>query len=99
MIRLAVALLDEDESEIRLDHLPEDLFGPHHREESIGERPQADGTRSHSTSMEASGRSLDEIKHEAIVMAMNEVEGNVSAAARRLGISRNTLYRRIGRMK
>jgi len=99
VIRLAVALLDEDESEIQLGHLSEDLFGPHHREESSGERPRTDGAWNHSIGMEASGRSLDEIKHEAIIMAMNEVEGNVSAAARRLGISRNTLYRRIGRMK
>ncbi|MPN58050.1 hypothetical protein SDC9_205747 [bioreactor metagenome] len=43
-------------------------------------------------------RSLDEIELEAIAVVMREVGGNVSAAARRLGISRNTLYRKIGRM-
>ncbi|WP_341647409.1 helix-turn-helix domain-containing protein [Thauera humireducens] len=29
---------------------------------------------------------------------MREVGGNVSAAARRLGISRNTLYRKLGKI-
>jgi sigma-54 dependent transcriptional regulator, acetoin dehydrogenase operon transcriptional activator AcoR len=44
------------------------------------------------------GRSLDEIKREAITAVMHEFGGNVSAAARQLGINRNTLYRRMARM-
>ena len=47
----------------------------------------------------AAGRSLDEIELEAIAVVMRETGGNVSAAARRLGVSRNTLYRKLGRMK
>ena len=43
-------------------------------------------------------RSLDEMEMEAIAVVMREVKGNVSAAARRLGVSRNTLYRKLGRM-
>ncbi len=43
-------------------------------------------------------RSLDEIELEAIAVVMKEVGGNISAAARRLGVSRNTLYRKLGRM-
>ena len=43
-------------------------------------------------------RSLDELEMEAIAVVMREVKGNVSAAARRLGVSRNTLYRKLGRM-
>ena len=43
-------------------------------------------------------RSLDELEMEAIAAVMREVKGNVSAAARRLGVSRNTLYRKLGRM-
>ena len=40
---------------------------------------------------------LDQIELDAIQRALNESAGNVSAAARRLGISRNTLYRKLGR--
>ena len=43
-------------------------------------------------------RSLDELEMDAIAVVMREVKGNVSAAARRLGVSRNTLYRKLGRM-
>ena len=43
----------------------------------------------------AVARSLDELELEAIAAVMREVKGNVSAAARRLGVSRNTLYRRL----
>ncbi len=46
----------------------------------------------------AEPRSLDEIKLDAIASVMREVGGNISAAARRLGVSRNTLYRKLGRM-
>ncbi len=91
VIRLAVALLDEGETEIQSCHLPEDLFSADQMGETkSGQEP--------AFLVEASGRSLDEIKCEAIAMVMNEFGGNVSAAARRLGISRNTLYRKIGRM-
>lgn len=37
---------------------------------------------------------LDDVEQEAILVAIAACKGNVSAAARRLGISRSTLYRR-----
>lgn len=46
----------------------------------------------------ASGESLEAIELRAIERVLAECQGNVSAAARRLGISRNTLYRKLGRM-
>ena len=97
VIRLAVALLDEGESEIQLCHLPEDLFLTY--PEAPDDVPHAAVAHTQPALAPAHGRSLDEITHEAIVTAMNAAAGNVSAAARRLGISRNTLYRRLGRMK
>ena len=41
---------------------------------------------------------LETLEIMAIRRALDAAEGNVSAAARQLGISRNTLYRKLGRM-
>ncbi|MDF2234510.1 helix-turn-helix domain-containing protein [Albimonas sp. CAU 1670] len=41
-------------------------------------------------------RSLDEIESETICFAISRYGGNLSEAARRLGIGRSTLYRRLG---
>ncbi|CAG0985409.1 Acetoin dehydrogenase operon transcriptional activator AcoR [Burkholderiales bacterium] len=44
------------------------------------------------------GDRLADLERAAIEQALADVGGNVSAAARRLGISRNTLYRKLGRL-
>lgn len=110
VIRVAVALLDEDENEIRPVHLPEELFGTDPVEDGDDARPAAvssvlapafasgPAAAPAVTQVSAGPRSLDEIELEAIAAVMREVGGNVSAAARRLGVSRNTLYRKLGRM-
>ncbi len=41
-------------------------------------------------------RPLDEIESETIRFAISRYGGNLSEAARRLGIGRSTLYRRLG---
>ena len=46
----------------------------------------------------ASGSSLDEIGRQAAMRALEAAGGNISSAARQLGISRNTLYRKLGKM-
>ena len=43
----------------------------------------------------AIGNSLDDIELQAVKLALKTHRGNVSAAARQLGISRNTLYRKL----
>lgn len=48
------------------------------------------------TSAAAFGR-LEEIERDMIQRTLEAENGNISAAARRLGISRNTLYRKLGR--
>ncbi len=40
-------------------------------------------------------RSLDDIEIDAIRSALDAVGGNISEAAKRLGISRNTIYRKL----
>ena len=103
VIRVAVALLDDDEYEILPLHLPEELFGSDPMDDAESGQASAVAASSPAAAavpvQVAAGRSLDEIELDAISRVMLEEGGNVSAAARRLGISRNTLYRKIGRMK
>ncbi len=101
VIRVGVALLEEGETEILAAHLPEEIFGTEPFEVRRGRR-RTDALQTPAKAAEATApaepRSLDEIELEAISNMMREVGGNVSAAARRLGVSRNTLYRKLGRM-
>lgn len=82
-LRAASAQLEPHERMIRLDHLPDDL-----REElaQLARQPQGpDRNR-------VARPPLDTAQVARTVAAC---EGNLSEAARRLGISRNTLYRRL----
>jgi len=109
VIRVAVALLDDDEDVIEAIHLPEELFAsdPHvdhaePRASTLVNDPAEEGGKLNAIPPQpapsAAPRSLDEIELDAIAAVMREVGGNVSAAARRLGISRNTLYRKLGKI-
>ncbi len=107
VIRVAVALLDEGEREIRPEHLPEDLFladpvdgakappvaaaAPVATAASAAAPLVADALASHGA------KRLDQLEIELIERVMREVGGNLSAAARTLGVSRNRLYRKLGR--
>lgn len=98
VIRVAVALLEDHEHVITEAHLPEELF-----EEPMP--PMAVATPAHhpaapvETAVLASVTgSLEEMERQAIQRTLDAVGGNVSAAARRLGVSRNTLYRKMGRL-
>ncbi|WP_332670887.1 sigma-54-dependent Fis family transcriptional regulator [Aromatoleum sp.] len=99
VIRVAVALLDDDEDEIRPVHLPEELFGCQSLDgdDECAQRPPAAPAQPVAENR-PEPRSLDEIELAAIATVIREVGGNVSAAARRLGVSRNTLYRKLGRI-
>ena len=98
VIRVALALLDEHETVITENHLPEELFEL--KSDSPGSA--ASGSEAQAgTSFGPTGegsRSLEEIGRQAALRALDTVGGNISAAARQLGISRNTLYRKLGRL-
>ncbi|MDO5371773.1 helix-turn-helix domain-containing protein, partial [Paracoccus sp. (in: a-proteobacteria)] len=42
---------------------------------------------------------FDRAERAAVIRALARVEGNVTAAARALGVGRATLYRRMGRLR
>ena len=69
------------EGEIGLDHLPPHIFGPDQ------DRPQASSYRA----------ALNEVDKEIIVNALKATNGNKSAAARLLRISRSSFYEKLTR--
>jgi transcriptional regulator of acetoin/glycerol metabolism len=82
VLRTAVALLDPHETQINWIHLPDDLAEDLQRcAQTL--TPQAPAQNLHALSLKA-------IEH-----ALENARGNVSAAARQLGISRQTLYRKL----
>ena len=85
-LRTACALTNDDEHTLRWDHLPDDLIDELRRPAS---RPTIAETES------APGENLQALSAAAITRAIELSAGNMSEAARRLGISRNTLYRRV----
>ena len=55
-----------------------------------------DGLGSAQVGEAPSGRStLHQLEHDTVRRALAEAGGNISVAARRLGISRNTIYRKL----
>ena len=81
VLRAATALLDPGETRIGWKHLPDDLV------EEMRWTPQPVAAPA-----EASGN-LRELSKTTMARAIALSHGNMSEAARRLGISRNTLYR------
>jgi len=94
VIRASLALVGNG-AVITRAHLPEDFLEEvAHLEPAQPAQLQPVATL-HSLPM---GGDLETLEIMAIRRALDAAEGNVSAAARQLGISRNTLYRKLGRM-
>jgi len=94
VIRVAIALLDDDEAVITESHLPEELF-----ENIIASAPNTTpGFDPWAAAPLEGANSMDAIGRQAAMRALEAAGGNISSAARQLGISRNTLYRKLGRM-
>ena len=83
-LRTACALMDADESTITWSHLPDDLL-------QALQTGAASAARSAAPEPEATD--LRTLSRLTIERTISECQGNVSEAARMLGISRNTLYR------
>jgi transcriptional regulator of acetoin/glycerol metabolism len=84
VLRTAVAMLDDEEHCIDWQHLPDDL------QEDLLTTPPAPVR----TTPELP-QNLQELSRNAIQLALEKSGGNVSLAARTLGISRQTLYRKM----
>jgi transcriptional regulator of acetoin/glycerol metabolism len=84
-LRTACALLGDDESVIDLSHLPDDLV----EELSLRAPPPR--------RLDAGDVDLRQHAERWVRDAVSASNGNLSEAARRLGVSRNTLYRKLRR--
>ena len=84
LLRTAVVMVDADH-EIGWRHMPDDFLDDlaQMRERGAG-------------SLAGAGASLEQAEHAAILKSLAAHGGNVSASAKALGISRNTLYRKTG---
>jgi sigma-54 dependent transcriptional regulator, acetoin dehydrogenase operon transcriptional activator AcoR len=108
VIKVAIALLDDDETLIETWHLPDDIFEEIGQMEGSMAAELPPQVRSAAPNLPASAVvsdpatgpgfcRLEEIERDMIQRTLEAEKGNISAAARRLGISRNTLYRKLGR--
>ncbi|WP_342616180.1 sigma-54-dependent Fis family transcriptional regulator [Rhodoferax sp. GW822-FHT02A01] len=85
VLRTACAMLDDDESSIEFKHLPDDIV----------EDLLAPQTRASQVSEVREPHNLQELSRYAVKQALEASRGNISLAARTLGISRQTLYRKM----
>ena len=86
LLRTAVAMLDPGERSIGWRHLPDDLV-----EELMPVRETPRGV----AVADLASANLAELSQQAIRQTLEACRGNVSEAARRLGVSRQTLYRKL----
>ena len=93
VLRIGQSMCEADETEIGWEHLPDDIA----EDLRGGARPaKADAPVAAAAPAPAvPAASLREGADQLILQAIEAAGGNMSRAARRLGISRNTLYRRL----
>ncbi len=94
LLRTAMVIAG-DEKEIRREHLPDDFLEDieSNKNECIAEnveKPEAQAVAERSAISHAN---LEKIKISTIQKILEENDGNVSATAKLLGVSRNTIYR------
>jgi sigma-54 dependent transcriptional regulator, acetoin dehydrogenase operon transcriptional activator AcoR len=99
LLRTAI-IMAGDEQEIALRHMPDDFL------DDIDDAPPADRNAGHRNAghrdagrMLATGANLEEVEQAVIQKSLEANGGNVSATARALGVSRNTIYRKLPHLK
>jgi transcriptional regulator with PAS, ATPase and Fis domain len=93
-LRTASAMLEPHETCIDWQHLSDDLLEDLSDQEA---KAHVDRAMASEPSPRAEGsHNLAQLSHTAMRQALDHCSGNMSQAARRLGISRQTLYRKLG---
>ena len=99
VLRTACAMLGDGEACITWTHLSDDLLEELAAENTPAVAPPEKATHAGAAPglllTPAGGESLDALSRAAIRRALDSSAGNISQAARRLGISRQTLYRKL----
>ncbi|MEK8050295.1 sigma-54-dependent Fis family transcriptional regulator [Ideonella sp. DXS22W] len=96
-LRTACALAADDEGELGWAHLPDDLAEDLR---ALAARPHglADDSTAADDADPAHASDLRAQSERTVARVVGECAGNLSEAARRLGISRNTLYRKLSEL-
>ena len=89
-------LLTSDEAEVQRDELPEELLAAVGRGASVVIAAGAAGAPV-AVSAPAVATSIEDAERAAIIGAVKSMHGNLTQAARALGVSRSTLYRKVER--
>lgn len=87
VLRTACAMLEPGEERIEWQHLADDFQAQLQKSARLEPPPQP----------ARPAQNLDELSRSAIRQALENCRGNISQAARMLGISRQTLYRKLAR--
>lgn len=95
VLRTALAHLDGEHT-LQLAHLPEDFVEASGANTHIHRSAVVRPTPSAASTIATSTGSLADVERALMRRVLEECRGNVSEASRRLGVSRNTLYRRLG---
>ncbi len=88
LLRTAMVMAGPDRV-VRIEHLPDDFL------EDIAALPPAGEAQGAAVLEMPAAAKLEDVELLAIQKALDEHRGNVSAAARALGVSRNTIYRKL----
>src|SRR5690606_34007695 len=96
VLEVALALLDDDEDCILPAHLPEDVLQGAEGAPVARQAVRAPAASQAEGLARGRGRRPKDIDDATIRAALERFDGNLSAAARHLGVARNTLYRRMG---
>jgi transcriptional regulator of acetoin/glycerol metabolism len=91
LLRTAIVMAG-DEYEICLRHMPDDFL------DDI-ELTQTQDASASADQLLASGANLEAMEQSVIMKSLDAHGGNVSATARALGVSRNTIYRKVPHLK
>ena len=91
LLRTAVIMAGDDH-EIGLRHMPDDFL------DDVG-AAEAQKSVVITDKLIAAGSNLEEMEHTVILKSLEAHGGNVSATARALGVSRNTIYRKLPSLK